>query len=363
MNVPTSTITTPTSRVIVSLLLFILALTALSQHVSATVSKAEKKKEDDESGPSTSIVGGEDAKPGEYPYYVLSHTDGNADCGGTLISPTLILTAAHCSKPFHIHGRGSKMKVGVNYRNTLDNGRGVKNGKMIEVKKAMNHKNYDKDTFNNDIALYLLKKKYKIKPNSPKVVLNRNLDVPEDGDVLTAIGMGLLYPPSQKVDLATTLQYVDLPFVKHDTCKIWNSGIDIYPDTMLCAGYEAGEKDTCSADSGGPLILKKEGSNEHVHVGVTSFGTGCASPKAPGVYARTGHYIDWIKQTACNKWKVKDLDLCCEDDDEFRYKNDKNKTCEWVKTRKEKWKKKICKMKETKRGCPCACGVCCADDL
>ncbi|MEM7029316.1 MAG: trypsin-like serine protease [Chloroflexota bacterium] len=66
-------------------------------------------------------------------------------------------------------------------------------------------------------------------------------------------------------------------------------------DNMLCAGFDAGGKDTCQGDSGGPLIVP-DGVNWK-QAGVVSFGEGCARPGQYGVYARVSRYIDWINAT------------------------------------------------------------------
>ena len=62
-------------------------------------------------------------------------------------------------------------------------------------------------------------------------------------------------------------------------------------ETMICAGYPEGGKDSCNGDGGGPLICDGE------LQGITSWGIGCAEKERPGVYTRVCNFIDWIEIT------------------------------------------------------------------
>ena len=61
-------------------------------------------------------------------------------------------------------------------------------------------------------------------------------------------------------------------------------------NTMICAGYIEGGKDSCEGDAGGPLVCNKE------LQGITSWGYGCAERAHPGVYTQVCKLIDWIHE-------------------------------------------------------------------
>lgn len=86
---------------------------------------------------------------------------------------------------------------------------------------------------------------------------------------------------------ANRLNAVNVPIIDHKKCKKAYENLN---DFMICAGYNDGGKDACQGDSGGPLICNGE------LAGVVSFGTGCAAPGFPGVYAKISAVRSWIKK-------------------------------------------------------------------
>lgn len=91
------------------------------------------------------------------------------------------------------------------------------------------------------------------------------------------------------------LRKVDVPIIGRAQCNA-DYQQDSPPKTitadMICAGFDAGEKDACQGDSGGPIV----DSNTGVLIGAVSWGTGCALPGFPGVYARVGSLRAFINQ-------------------------------------------------------------------
>lgn len=256
---------------------------------------AADKLHKDPTGQIAHVVGGDPANAGEYPYFVLL-----GGCGGSLISPTVVLTAAHCDPNYYI---GRTVTVGATDRYSLSNG-SFQSAERINVKDAVAHPRYGMDgsNINNDFALLLLSSPYNIESNI-KLVLNEEDSVPADGDILDVFGMGTT---QEGGNIAESLRDVKVPAISNNQCNAYYFGG--VTDKMVCAGYPEGNKDACQGDSGGPLV-KKVG-NTHYQIGVTSWGDGCARENRPGVYARVSKEVAWIKSMVCDNWEVQGSDLC-----------------------------------------------------
>ena len=93
--------------------------------------------------------------------------------------------------------------------------------------------------------------------------------------------------------LADRLMQVDVPIVSQSQCK-QGYGSSIH-ESMICAGFRQGGKDSCQGDSGGPLVCEMSG--KYYLEGVVSWGHGCAARGKYGVYARVRYLRQWIDDT------------------------------------------------------------------
>ncbi len=208
--------------------------------------------------------------------------------GGTLIAPNVLLSAAHCNGK-----KGDNVIVGAYKRNN----EWTDGAYSRKCKKWIAHPDYDSEAIAPDFALCLLDKSVELDTN---VELNINFDsqVPEENSYLTAIGLGTL---SWGGSIATTLQHVDVPYIRNEDCRTMYRDSWIL-DNMICAGAEDGGLDSCQGDSGGPLVSIDENTGAHTLVGVVSFGIKCGLQGYPGVYARVSSAKDWIKEMVCDEW-------------------------------------------------------------
>jgi len=234
------------------------------------------------------IVGGVEARPNSHPWIVSLQSEwGSHFCGGTLIAPNVVITAAHCVAD----GAPGRIVAGAH-----DHSRPNSNVQISPVDSVASHQLYNPDTTLNDIAVITLSKPFKFNTFvQPACLPGANEAVP-DNQVGTVAGWGLTRENGG--DTSSLLMQVGVPTINAASCakQYASQGIRIDGKAMLCAGYPAGGKDSCQGDSGGPFVFRNAAGGYTLR-GVVSFGVGCARPNLPGVYAHVGNYVTWINST------------------------------------------------------------------
>ncbi|WLQ13178.1 serine protease [Hahella aquimaris] len=232
--------------------------------------------------PVTSRIIGGDQSPNGYPWMLSmqSKDEGDHFCGASLIAERWALSAAHCIEDepadsvFVVAGDfdlnkqdAGQQRVGVK-RFVHAVGEPYGDLMLLELKEAIKHPTLplaDEDAMAS------------LAPNTPfKVMGWGNMS-----------SVGFDYPDK--------LRQTEVPFYDQADCASAYSAIGIDIDnTMMCAGYPLGGKDTCDGDSGGPMLWNNNG--VLTQVGVVSFGEGCAKAGFPGVYARVATFNEWINE-------------------------------------------------------------------
>ncbi|KAG7343936.1 peptidase S1 and S6 chymotrypsin/Hap family protein [Nitzschia inconspicua] len=226
------------------------------------------------------ILGGEDANPSRFPYFVsLLDSNGVFFCGGTLVASDVVLTAAHCWK-------ASMSSVAI----------GGDQQEVIAIKTSTFHPGFTNEILSHDIMLIKLET-----PSSKTPVrLNFNSSVPAQEDAeITVIGMGLIDDENGFPVAADTLQQVSLGYFPNQKCSRFGEKYhDRIQDDMICADGTHDKnafKGWYDGDSGGPLLILGATPEEDIQVGVVSF----SANGYPGVASRTSANEDIIRSVIC----------------------------------------------------------------
>lgn len=238
------------------------------------------------------IVGGTLVAPGAIPHQVGLVSVGDetpTNCGGSIIDPLYVVTAAHCIKS---NTPGERPLAGdeamtVKYGNV---DREDENGPTVHAIYVWVHPRYNYSTFRNDIAVLKLERPIPFSSNISSIRLSADDTPLSSGADLIASGWGKTQEGGEgsRILRTTTLNY--LPGICEGIYKE-----EYFPQEQVCAGCMQGGRGTCPGDSGGPVTARSSSGGCPVLVGITSNGEGCARRNTPIVYTRVSFYLQWLE--------------------------------------------------------------------
>lgn len=249
------------------------------------------------------IFGGVNAAIGEFPWMGrLIHRDSHGavsyGCSAFLIHERFALTAAHCmnEKLLRILGPIFEIVLGDHDSSTeIDcsdraKKRCAPQPQKHRVTKPMVYTGYDTTTgnHNNDIALIQLQTPAEFTNFVAPICL---MHKPSEIDLFTVSGWGR----TETLEESNIKMKLDLDRFPLNQCvNVYKKrGVLLKKKNQLCAGGLK-NKDTCTGDSGGPLMV--ESNNTWYAEGIVSFGIGCGQEGVPGVYTNIPTYVPWIKK-------------------------------------------------------------------
>jgi trypsin len=236
--------------------------------------------------PAGAITGGRASDPNEWPWQVALLVNGFLYCGGTLVAPDVVLTAAHCTDgapPLEVHA------------GSVDLGDPAL-GQRRRVVAIDQHEAYDRALIRNDLSLLHLDAPFEL---GEGIAVARLADASQTAALAGGGSPAVVTGFGQIGDLARSsarLLEADVETFPDDACTTQYAAINpVDGGTQICAGLETGSIDACYGDSGGPLVVPLgDDPTTWLQVGIVSWGAGCGEPGHPTVYTEVAAYADWL---------------------------------------------------------------------